>query len=328
MHFNTGLFFCIISIISYSFYMISLKPSKHRMLTFFWINTISYFGYVTIFFIRKLHFEHDVKALEQLLFTFTFTNVPLYILIACMFVISIAHLNYLMDHFEVSLITPVIEMSILFITLGYIALGNSSSSLVLASVFIIFIGAIISSMETFSFAQPFKDIKKISQKLLASGVLQAFLESSVMLITFLCTHRTTVTEGIIAWLDSVFKNVYDVPFSFHHPFYYTVGVRFFITIIFLLYLLIYQKHRLEILTHPFYNAREIITISAVFLIAIVSYQTAYQNIADKNILIALRKLTIPTILFISYYTLGEKITHPKIIGCSIIVCGGMLTLFA
>ena len=147
-----------------------------------------------------------------------------------------------------------------------------------------------------------------------------------MLITFLCTHKTATTIGIFSWLTITFKNIYDVPFSFHHPFYYTVGVRFFITVIFLLYLFMYKKYRTEIITHPFTNGKYTLTVSAIFLMAIVSYQMAYQEIPDKNILVALRKLTIPTILAISYYTLGEKITKPKIIGCVIIVIGGMLSL--
>jgi drug/metabolite transporter (DMT)-like permease len=326
MQFDTSVFFCFISIFTYALYMVALKPVKHRMLTLFWLNTISYIGYISIFFVRKLHFEHDVKALEQLLFTFTFSNIPLYILVACCFVSSLALLNYLMNRFEISLIIPVTEVSILFTTLGYIALGNPSSPLVLIGVCIIFAGSIISGLTTLSLSNPLKDFKKISHTLMIGGILQAAFESSVMLITFLCTHKTAVTKEIITWLNITFKNIYDVPFSFHQPFYYTIGVRFFITIFFLLYLLIYKKYRLEIITHPFKNAWYMLSVSAIFLITIISYHEAYQGFADKNVFIALRKLSIPTILFISYYLLNEKITRPKIIGCLIIVFGGMFSL--
>ena len=160
MQFDTGLFFCFVSILTYSLYMVALVPAKNRMLTLFWINTLSYLGYVGFYFVRKLHFEHDVRALEQLLFTFTLSNVPLYIIMACCFVSSIVLLNYLMDRFEISLITPVTEVSILFTTLGYLALGNPFSWKVIISVTIIFIGAIISGMETLSLSNPFKDLKK------------------------------------------------------------------------------------------------------------------------------------------------------------------------
>lgn len=324
---GTGLFFCFVSILAYSIYMVALKPVKHRMISLFWINTFGYLGYVVIYFIRKLHFEHDVRALEQLLFTFTLSNVPLYILMACFFVGSFVLLSYLMDHFEISLITPVTEISILFTTVGYLALGNPFSWLVLMSVTVIFIGAIISGMQTVSLANPFKDLAKIPRALVMGGALQAVFESGAMLITFLCTQQTAVTQEIFKILNITFKHICDVPFSFHQPFYYNVGVRFFITLGFLLYLLVHKKYRTEIITHPFENSRETLTISVIFLISIVAYQTSYQDMPDKNVLVALRKLTIPTILFISYYLLGEKITLPKIIGCTIIVAGGMVSLF-
>ena len=326
MLFNTGLFFCFVSIVTYSTYMVVLKPVKNRMITLFWINCFAYLGYVSIYFVRKLHFEHDVRALEQLLFTVTLSNVPLYILMACFFVGSFVLLSYLMDHFEISLITPVTEISILFTTIGYLLLGNPFSWIVILSVSIIFIGALISGMETFSLTNPFKDLKRIPQKLIIGGTAQAFLESGAMLITFLCTHQTDINKEIFKLLTITFKNIYDVPFSFHQPFYYNVGVRFFIALVFLLYLLFYEKHRAQIVTHLFENGRETIIISTIFLISIVSYQTAYQDITDKNVLVALRKLTIPTILCISYYLLNEQITRPKLIGCIIIVLGGMLSL--
>lgn len=323
---GSSLFFCFISIIAYSTYMVSLKPVKERMLTLFWINTFGYLGYVLIYFVRKLHFEHDVRALEQLLFDVTLSNVPLYILMACFFVGSFVLLSYLMDHFEISLITPVTEISILFSTIGYLILGNPFSWVVLIGVSIIFVGAIISGMKTVSLPNPFKDLTLIPRMLVIGGCLQALFESGADLITFLCTTQTAINKEIFSFLNTTFQYVYDVPFSFHHPFYYNVGVRFFITLIFLLYLLIHKKYRTEIFTHPFKNGRQTLTISIIFIIAIVSYQNAYQDMPDKNVLTALRKLTIPTILLISYYTLGEKITRPKIIGCIIIVAGGMMSL--
>lgn len=323
---TSSLFFCFVSIAAYSLYMVALKPVKERMLTLFWINTFGYLGYIVIYFVRKLHFEHDVRALEQLLFTVTLSNIPLYILMACLFVGSFVLLSYLMDHFEISLITPVTEISILFTTVGYLVLGNPFSWVVLMGVSIIFIGAIISGMKTVSLANPFKDLALIPRMLVIGGGLQALFESGADLITFLCTNQTIVNKEIFSFLNNTFKYVYDVPFSFHQPFYYNVGVRFFITMVFLLYLLVHKKYRTEIFTHPFKHGRETLTISVIFLIAIVAYQTAYQDMPDKNVLTALRKLTIPTILFISYYTLGEKITPPKIIGCVIIVAGGMMSL--
>ena len=328
MSYEIALLFCFISIVTYSLYMVALKPAKKRLLVFFWVNVFGYFGYLALYFFRKTVLEHDVHAIEELLYDFTFTNVPLYMLMALCWVGSLILLNALLDRFDVSLVVPVTEVGIVFTTAGYLALGNQFSWIVLASVFVVLVGAIISGMQTFTLSNPFKDLKKIPPILLAGGVLQAFFESAAMLVTFLCTHKTIITEEILMWLQDMFHHIYAVPFSFHQAFYYNVGVRFFITLFFLLYLLIFRNHRWDIITEVYNNPKYILGVSCIFLVAIVTYHMAYQDMPDKNVLAALRKLTIPTILGISYYTLGEKITRPKVIGCVVIVIGGMMSLLA
>ena len=317
---------CFISIISYAQYMVLLKPLKKRLIVFFWANVFAYLGYLSLYFVRKTILHHDTHAVEELLYEFTLTNVPLYILMALCWVGSLIILDLLMEKYDVSLVVPVTEIGILFTTIGYLLLGSQFSWIVIGSVSTVFIGALLSGMDKISWPNPFEDLKKIPKPLLAGGIIQSLLESSAMLVTFLCTNNTNITKNILSWLYDTFHHIYNVPFSFYHPFYYNVGVRFFISFIFILYLLIFRKHRWDIVTELTENTRTVLSISFLFFVGIMSYHMAYHNMPDKNVLSALRKLTIPTILFISYFQLEEKITQPKVIGCTIIVIGGMMSL--
>ncbi len=62
----------------------------------------------------------------------------------------------------------------------------------------------------------------------------------------------------------------------------------------------------------------------MFTASIVAYHNAFFMLEDKNIVTALSKLSIPMILIIGNIFLKEKITLPKIVGCGIIVAGGLI----
>jgi drug/metabolite transporter (DMT)-like permease len=326
MHYDIGLFLCFVSIVATAGYMVSLKNTKKRLIALFWANVFTYIGYLGIYFFKKTYLEHDTQAVEELLYNFTFTNVPLYILMALCWVGSLILLNHLMEQYDVSLVVPVTEVGILFTTIGYVVLGNQFSLIALLSVSIVFIGALVSGMKKFSITQPFKELKQFPYPLLVGGVMESIFEASAMMITFLVTQTTPITTEILEWLTNTFHHIYTVPFSFRHPFYYNVGVRFFITLIFLLYMIFSRKYTWDIITELYKDSWNILLVSALFLGATVAYHESYLMIPDKNVLAALRKLTIPTILTISHFFLKEKITPPKIIGCIIIVVGGMLSL--
>lgn len=318
--------FCTSSIISYAGYMIGLKYSKDRLIVLFWASVSTYIGYLGLLSIRKTFFGHNIRAMEEIIYQFTLTNMPLYILMAISAVTSLALLNYLLDRFDVSLVVPVTETGILFTTIGYIILGEHFSYTTLISVLIVFLGAIISGLDSLPFKKPLQVIKKFPPLLLIGGVLESLCEAGTLIITFICTNTTPVTEKIMVWLTTTFEHIHHIPFNFLHPFYYNLGVRFFIVIIFFMYITLIKKYGLKIFTDYKNHFWNIITVSICFLIYIVTYHEAFNHIQEKSILEALSKLSIPTILAISYFTLSEKLTPPKLVGCVVILLGGVLIL--
>ncbi len=123
---NSGIAYLLLSVATYSLYAIGLKPFKERIILFFWVNVFAYVGYLELYFIKDSLLANDLHPFKHLLFDFTLTNIPFYLVMACAWVGSLLILNHLLDHYDVSLVMPVTEISIVFTTIGYIALGTNS----------------------------------------------------------------------------------------------------------------------------------------------------------------------------------------------------------
>lgn len=322
---NLGLVYTFISVVTYALYAIGLKPFKERMVLFFWINIFSYLSYLGFYFFTTVIQEHEPNPIYKLLNEFTFTNVPFYLLMACMWVGSLIILNHLLDNYDVSLVIPVTEVSILFCTLGYIALGTKFVWVSLIGVLVVFIGAVLSAFDKLSLKNPLGPLMKIPHALIIGGTLEAFLSSGSKWITFICTHQTAVTLGIHHWINNLFLHIYKMPFSFRNPFYYNVGVRFFIGVVFLAYMILVRNKRWIILQTLRAHLLYILGMSILFTLSIVTYHAAFFILEDKQVLTALSKLSIPLILIIGKIALKEKITPPKIAGCILIVAGGLIS---
>ena len=315
------------TVFAFSLYNIYLKEYPKRLVLLFWVEIVTYSCFAFIFFVKKYLFEHDVAALEKLMFDFTYTNAPLYFLMALSFVGSLILLHFLLKDFDISLVTPLSQISLLFTTIGYILLGDPFNPLVLLSVCIIFLGALISSLSKIAWPNPFSEFKNLSIPLISWTVVYALLITTTALITYQVIQITPQTEIIQSWLSNSVKVLHSFPFHFYNPFYFNVGVRFFIMFFFILAFFFFDEHSFK---DPFTVIKKdfwlIIKISIIYFISAYCYQYAYAMISDKNILGALNKLAIPTILVLSMYLLGEKPTPPKIIGSLVIVGGGLLVL--
>lgn len=325
---ESGIVYAVLAAASYSFYAVGLKPFKERLILFFWINSFAYLAYLGLYFVRNIILGHDLHPLQHLLHDFTFVNVPFYILMACVWTGSIVVLNHLLDTYEISLVMPVTEMSILFALAGYLALGAKFSWISFVSVLIVFVGAILSAFEKLSWKNPLGPLKKIPRILLIGGIIESILASASEWITFICTHKTAQTLGIHRWVNNLFLHIYKLPFSFHNPFYYNVGVRFFIVLIFFAYMVVLRGIRWEVLTVLRDRIWYITGMSVAFTGSVVFYHMAFALLEDKNVLTALGKISIPIILLIGHFALKEKITQPKIVGCAIILLGGLISLVA
>lgn len=321
-----GITYLLLSVVSYAFYAIGLKPFRERIILFFWVNIFVYVAYLILYFINNVILQHDHHPIQHLLHDFTFTNVPLYILMACVWIGSLIVLDHLLDNYDISLVMPVTEISILFGLIGYIMLGAKFTVSSVISVLIVFVGAIVSAFDELSKEDFFAPLKRIPHPLLIGGLLESFLSAVSRWITFICTHETAATLGIHHWVNNMFTHIYQIPFSFHNPFYYNVGVRFFIALLFLVYMLFFKRKRWEIITQLQEHFVYIMGVSIAFAISVVTYHSAFFLIEDKHILTALSKLSILAILVVSHILLKEKITAPKVVGCGIILAGGLISL--
>ena len=131
---NSGVIYALVSAFCFAFYAVSLKPFKDRLILFFWVNSFAYLGYLALYFVRNIVQKHDPHPIQHLLHEFTFTNIPFYILMACFWVGSLIVLDHLLDRYDVSLVMPITEISILFALAGYIALGSTFSWISIVSV--------------------------------------------------------------------------------------------------------------------------------------------------------------------------------------------------
>ena len=71
----------------------------------------------------------------------------------------------------------------------------------------------------------------------------------------------------------------------------------------------------------------ILKTSLCYFLFSYTYYYSYMYISNANVLEAINKLTIPTILVLGNLMIGEKITAPKIVGSIIIFLGGAIILF-
>ena len=316
------------TILTFSFYSIFLKLYPKKMILLFWVEIITYLCFAGLFLFYQIVLEHDMSAFEELIYDYTYTNLPMYALMAMCFVGFLLVLNYLLDHFDVSLITPLTQISLLFTVVGYFALGEQFSYIVLASVLVIFLGAILSSLKKFSWPNPFIEFKNISMSLIAFTVIYALLVTATNLVTHQVTRITPQTLSIIHWIKYAIKSFHVFPFRFYNPFFFNLGVRFFIMIFFIITFFITEEKHIKA---PFIAIKKdfwfILKTSLCYFIFSYTYYYSYMHISNANILEALNKLTIPTILVMGNLMLGEKITAPRVVGSIVIFLGGVIILF-
>jgi hypothetical protein len=68
--------------------------------------------------------QHDISAIHELIFNYTYGDLPLYIIIALSFMSSMIISEKLLDGSDLSLVIPLSRFGILLASAGYIALGD------------------------------------------------------------------------------------------------------------------------------------------------------------------------------------------------------------
>lgn len=314
-----GLLFA--SIITFSLFTVLLKvfAPKNLLPFLFWVNVVTYIGFLGIYFYRKYFLQHDLHILEELIFHFSFENAPLYILLSICFVGSYVIFNGLLEKYDVAQVMALSQISILFSFIGFLLMGDSFSLKGCIEVLIVTYGALISGMTTLSF-NPYTLFASQSWDSIRKVFLYASFTSIITIITFLLTQQTVFNEEITGSLRHIF------PFSFYNPFYFNVGTRFYIMITFFIYLW-YKGYTNQLIPVLREKKMGLLITSLLFLATSYTFQLAFDLIPNRSLFSALYKFTNPCILLCGILLLKEKTTMPKIIGSLIIVLGGAIALW-
>jgi drug/metabolite transporter (DMT)-like permease len=303
-----------------------VKPFKEKLILLFWSSTFSYLAYVGYALYKETILQHAPHPWKQIFFDYTLINIPFYTLIGIATFASLFLFAYLLKHYDLSLVSPILKVSMLIQTVGYLALGQTFYLYPFLGVLIVLCGAIISvwpSPNPKNFAA-FK--KQFPFALLVLAIVAACFKAITKIIIFLLTQKTPVTIEIQQFLDHTFHHMHPLSLTFVNPFHYNVGVRFFIVLCFLIYIIGIERQGHKIVQVFRKNFWFVLGASALNFGYIFSYFTAYSLISDKIIISPLTKLALPITLVASYYLLGEKITTQKVVGYSVIVAGGLIAL--
>jgi drug/metabolite transporter (DMT)-like permease len=306
-------------------YNVLIKKFPEKFILFFLVNIFSYLGFLGIYFFRVFVLQHDLSAFHELVFNYTYQNVPLYVLIAFSYLGYMIVSEKLLNGYDLSLVIPISQFGMLLASSGYIALGDPFKwSLVLglcvlcAGTFIISLASIpASSTETVLVRW-----KKIPQKLWLLTMLQACFFILSSMITYLGTKETVRTEMIMYSL----RRMHMGPISFHSAFYFNLGQQFFSVIISTAYVLIRTKYRDELLTPIIKNSRYFLEIFLSYIIASYAYFIAFTMTKDTTILLGLDNLSIPITLLFAFWILKEELNGTKILGSALIVLGGVIAV--
>lgn len=321
---SADIIYLSLSIITFALYVVLLKktPSDRYLITLFWVQACAYSMYIFVYLFRKIILQHDVSAIEKLLHAYTFTNAPLYALYAVCFLWSIVIFRDLLVQFDVSLIVPFSQVSLLMTYLGITFLGDPFSWLEFAGIIVICVGAIVTATSHFDVRSPERLLTTLPPALVKGVAKEAILKACTLIIIYLITTSTSTNETIITSLGHVF------PFAQYESFYANLGTRFFITAIFYWMLRRQDRYKNSIFSTLTTYWREIVGLSLIYFVSTMTYQFAFYLTEDKGMLAALTKLNVPVLLFFASVILKETMTSEKIIGSLIVVCGIGIVLYA
>jgi hypothetical protein len=100
---SVGTNLILFSIVTLSIYNVLLKRFPPKLILLFWVNLLSYLGFVAIYFFRSAILQHDLQALQELIFAYTLNDLPLYIAIAGAFLGSMIISEKMLDGYNLSL---------------------------------------------------------------------------------------------------------------------------------------------------------------------------------------------------------------------------------
>jgi drug/metabolite transporter (DMT)-like permease len=312
----------LFSIVILSLYNVLLKRFSQKLLLLFWVSLLSYVGFAIIYLFQSFILEHNPHPIRELIFEYTFEDVPLYLIIAVSFLGSTIISEKLLDGYDLSLVIPISQFGVLLASAGYIALGDPFQWSLALGIAAVCLGTFILSLS--ATAKPlslsvFAEFKNIPGNLWALVGLQALCFTVSAVVSYLGTKETARTDAL---MDGM-RRLHLGPIAFHGAFYFNLGQQLYSISLFLIYILVQEKYRLEIFSPLTTSAKYLSLVVLAYIAAEYAYFIAFMITTDTTILLVLDNLSIPITLLLSFFLLKEQIGHMKIIGSSLIMLGGL-----
>ena len=316
----------LISILTLCLYNILIKKFPAKLILLFLVNLFSYLGFLAIYCFEVLVLNHDQRFIYELIYNYTYQDIPLYIIISLAFLGYMIVTEKLLNGYDLSLVIPISQFGILLTSAGFIALGDPFRWSLIFGFIVLISGTIITSIPSVDGSSNqtiFVRLKKIPKTLWVLTVAQALIFTVSSVITYTGTKENVRTDLVMDYL----RRLHIGPIAFHSAFYFNLGQQFFSVIISAIYILSRKKYRGEILVPIIKNPKYLTIVVLSYLIAEYLYFIAFMITKDTTILLALDNLSIPIILLLSFFILQEDLNRNKIIGSSLIVLGGVIAVF-
>jgi uncharacterized membrane protein len=313
----------VVSVLLINIYSVAIKQLPDKLLLFFWTNLFGYAGFVGIYFARAFAVGGGATALGDLVFRYTLAQFPLYLLYAAGFVGTMLVFQKLLDGYDLSLVVPLSQFSILFVTLGYLALGVVPRWQEVLGLFILAPGAVVASLPADALSSPaalVARLRAISRPLWGLVVVLAALTTLTALVSYLGTKATAQTQAVADALEGALH----VQVFFLDPFHFALGAQFFSMLLFLAALLARAERRAALWPTLRRGGGAYVLVTLLSLGANLAFQEAFARAPNPTVLLVIDKMSVPLVLVFSVMILKERMTTPKLAGSGLIVSGGLL----
>ena len=313
----------VVSVLLVNLYSVAVKRIPNKLALFFWTNLFTYVGLVVVYFLRALTGSGGAHAVRELVFRYTLAQSPLYLLYAAGFVGTMVVFQRLLDGYDLSLVVPLSQFSILFVTFGYVALGVKPTWQEVLGLLILSPGVVIVSLPPDALSSPaalFARLRAVPWPLWSLVMLLAALTTVTALVSYLGTKTTAQTMAV----DDALESALHVNVFFLDPFHFALGAQFFSVLLFLGFLLAQEQDRAALLPAIRHGGKLYVLVALMSLLANLSFQEAFALAPDPTLLLVIDKMSIPLVLIFAAVILKERTTVPKIVGSGLILVGAML----
>ena len=140
---------------------------------YFWIHVWTYGAITTLFLFEDTLIKFDTNPLKTIIFDFTYTNFPLYLISSGCLIGSYILFDYLARKHDIAKIIALSQISIIFSTVGYHFLGDKMSLISIISMIIIVTGALVSGLTRLSLKHPIASLKVYDRHFVSWSLLNA-----------------------------------------------------------------------------------------------------------------------------------------------------------